>query len=476
MSLTRKLAWNTGVQLAGKILSTAFGIIIVGLMTRYLGQDGFGIYSTANAFLQIFALLLDLGLNVTLVALLGEHAGDKAYEKRCVSALFTFRLISSVLILLIVAPIITWLSPYPLETKLVIFALDASFFFPALAQVLTGVQQRHLKMHMAAFGDLLGRCVLLAGILFSKSLGWGLVPIVGFVSLGSLANFILNFFATRKYAAIHWNWDPAFWRIALNRSWAVGLSIAFGLIYFKADTLILSLVRSEAEVGIYGAAYRVLEILITVPFMYAGLILPILAKHGADQRHKAFADLVSTSIDVMVMLAAPLIIGTVLLGTRIMSLVAGDAFAASGDILKILVLAVGVIYLNTIFSHAVVAVDAQRRMIPTYIGVAIVTLIAYLLFIPTYGLYAAAWLTVLSETAVGVGSLVVTHRFSPLKFHIKTLLTTCLSGGVMGILIWTLQGLPVIPLVLIGIVTYGACLFLFGAISRATVKEMLAIK
>jgi len=474
MSLTRALAWNTGAQLGGKIVSTVIGIVIVGLMTRLLGQEGFGAYSTANAFLQIFALLLDLGLNVTLVALLGEHAGDEAYEKRCVSAFFTLRLLTGFIVLVIIAPAIAWASPYPITIKLAIFALIASFFFPSLGQIITGVQQRHLKMHLAAVGEILGRFVLLIGLLFARRLGWGLVPIVSFVSLASIANFVWIFFTTRRFAAFDWNWDPTFWKSALHRSWPVGVTIAFGLIYFKADTLILSLVRSQAEVGIYGAAYRVLEILITVPFMFAGILLPILAKTWATKNHAYFSLLIARAIDVMMIFVIPLIVGTWILGKKIMIIVAGKNFALSGDVMKILIIAVGMIYLNTIFSHAVIALNVQRKMIPIYIVVALVTLVGYLLFIPTYGLWAAAWLTVFSETCVGIGSLVMTHRTTPLTFQPKTTIAACFATIIMSLVLLLLQNMWLPITINIGIIVYLFFLYVFGGVSKKTLEEILS--
>jgi O-antigen/teichoic acid export membrane protein len=249
MSLARAIAWNTSVQVAGKILSTVIGIALVALLTRQLGQVGFGMYSTANAFLQIFALLLDLGLNVTLIALLGEHAGDKAYEKRCLSALFTLRITLAVVILGMIAPLVALAFPYPWELKLAIFALTASFIFPSLNQVVTGAQQRYLKLAMTAVAENIGRVIALAGVLLAPTLGWGLVPLMWVISLAGFANFLVNYLSTRRYAPLGWNWDPAFWKMALHRSWPIGVSIAFGLAYFKADTLILSLVRSETEIA-----------------------------------------------------------------------------------------------------------------------------------------------------------------------------------------------------------------------------------
>ena len=122
------LAWNTGIQLLGKVLSTILGVFIIGLLTRYLGQEGFGVYTAANAYLQIFALILDLGINVTFIALLGEHAGDKTYERRCTSH---FSLADHMAIVVLgIAHFFSWdLSAG--QTSFAIVALTGSVFFQA---------------------------------------------------------------------------------------------------------------------------------------------------------------------------------------------------------------------------------------------------------------------------------------------------------------------------------------------------------
>jgi O-antigen/teichoic acid export membrane protein len=297
-----------------------------------------------------------------------------------------------------------------------------------------------------------------------------------FISLAGFANFILNFLSARKYADFHWNWDPAFWKMALHRSWPVGLSIAFGLAYFKADTLILSFVRPQTEVGIYGAAYRVLEILITVPFMYAGVLLPILSNAFAKKDFPKFKNLVANSIDVMLVFCLPMMAGTWILGERIMTLVAGSEFAESGRILSILIVAVAAIYLNTVFSHIVVAIDGQRKMIPVYIAVAIAAVIGYLVFIPTYGMWAAAWLTVASEVLVGLGSLWVANRAVTTEFQPRVLFAASGASLLMSIIVWFLREQFVAIPILVGGLVYTVALYFMGGIRKETVQDILKAK
>lgn len=475
MNTTRALAWNTGVQIFGKVISTAIGVIIVGIMTRYLGREGFGMYSTANAFLQVFAILLDLGLNVMVVQMLGERAGDRAYENRVVSATFTLRTISAIGILSL-APIIGLFLPYPRELRFALFALWGSFFFSAINQIVIGVQQRHLKMHIVAISEVAGRFTLLGGLLIARAAQWGLVPIVLIVSLGGCINFAMNTFIAKRYASFVWNWDPAFWRILLRRSWPIGVSIVFNLIYFKADTLILSYVRPFSEVGIYGAAYRVLEILITIPFMYTGVLLPLIARAWTTKNTAGFQSLLRHSYVAMAIFVLPMLTGIFVLGENMMTLLAGRDFAASGDILKILMLAVTAIFFGTVSSHAIVALDAQRRVMPLYIAVAILTLIGYLLFIPTYGIWAAAWLTVFSEGLIALGTTVISIKISRTTLDWSPLLKTTAAACVMGIAIWPLKEASLPISILTGALVYALFLLCTGTVSRATLQEIFALR
>ncbi|MDQ7815319.1 MAG: flippase [Patescibacteria group bacterium] len=475
MSEARILAWNTGIQITGKAISTAIGVIVIGLMARYLGQDGFGIYTTANSFLQVFALILDLGINVMLVQMLGERAGDKEFEKRATSAVFTFRLVTA-LILLTLAPIIGLFLDYPWELKLAFFAIWGSYFSSVVNQIVIGTEQRHFKMHYAALGEVVGRLVTLAGLLIGISSGLGVVGLTLIVSIGSTANFVLNLLLARRHASFAWNWDPAFWRTLLGRSWPIGLSILFNLIYFRADTLILSYVRPLNEVGIYGAAYRVLEILITLPFMYCGVLLPLIARAWADKDKERFNRLYRNALSTMALLAAPMVAGVFVMGDRIMLAIAGDAFVESGMILKILILAAAVIFLGTVSSHAIVALDAQKKSMPLYIAIAIVTLIGYIIFIPRYGMYAAAWLTVFSEGAVAIGTTIISFYIAKSGFATIAIAKASACAAAMALAILPLQDMWLPIPIAAGAIIYGLLVVVTGTISRQTMKDILSFR
>ena len=66
----------------------------------------------------------------------------------------------------------------------------------------------------------------------------------------------------------------------------MGIAAILVMIYFKLDTVMLSFMKDQIDVGIYGLAYKILENLIFFPAMFVGLIMPLLSKHAFSNRSK----------------------------------------------------------------------------------------------------------------------------------------------------------------------------------------------
>jgi hypothetical protein len=62
-STGRTVATQTAVQVLGKIASIALGVAAIAIITRSLGREGYGWYATVMAYLQLFGIAVDLGLN-----------------------------------------------------------------------------------------------------------------------------------------------------------------------------------------------------------------------------------------------------------------------------------------------------------------------------------------------------------------------------------------------------------------------------
>jgi O-antigen/teichoic acid export membrane protein len=469
MKLSTKIAYNSIVQVGGKIISTIVGLFTIALITRHLGQFGFGEYTTIFTYLSFFAIIADLGITLVTVQMISRPSKDENY---ILSNLFTLRLVSIVFFLAI-SPILIIFFPYSQAIKIGVLIATLNFLFPALNQVLVGVFQKHLRMDKVTIAEILGKIVLFIGVLAVVSFKFSLYGIILVSAISSFANFLSLYIFSRKFARIGIAYDKPIWKEIAGKSWPLAITITFNLIYLKTDTLILSLIKSQNEVGIYGAAYKIIEVLGTIPFMFAGIVLPILTSSWLKGDKEKYYAVLQKSMDAMIILSIPLIVGTQFISGKIMGFVAGQEFLSSGAPLKILIIALGSIFIGCIPAHALIAIDKQRKLIGAYIFTAISSLAGYLIFIPMYSYIGAAWVTVYSETIITLILIYLLKKYSAFIPNLSILWRSVAASFVMGISIFQLKNLNVLVLVLIGAAVYFIVLYGIGGIKKELIKDLI---
>ena len=142
------------------------------------------------------------------------------------------------------------------------------------------------------FAEVVGRGVQLALVylVFIKGIGGDSAHTNNFflfIAIMSVASFIIfysTFLFARRYIKIGLRFDFAYWGKIIKTTWPIALSIVLTLIYFKIDTIFLSLMKPAADVGIYGVAYRVLEVLIFFPAIFSGIMMPLLSRNAVTDR------------------------------------------------------------------------------------------------------------------------------------------------------------------------------------------------
>ncbi|TSC76457.1 MAG: heteropolysaccharide repeat-containing protein [Parcubacteria group bacterium Gr01-1014_31] len=469
MSLTAKIARNTVVQLGGKAVGLMATVMTVAIMTRALGAAGYGAYTAAFAFLQVAFILVDLGLQMTTVTLISDARRDPA---TVFSNIMGLRLTTAVAMAgLAVGG--AWLLNYAPDVRQSVMGLAALFVAADLIAVLTGVFQYRLAMARAAMAEIAGKLALLIGVAAAAGLGGGLREMVMATSAAAALHAVLLWVLARGLLPFRVRYDLAVWRDIARTTWPLALTIAFNLVYFKMDTVILSWSWPAADVGRYGAPYRILELCINLGYLFLGLVLPLLTQATAGSDRTRFGHLLQRSFDGIVAVTLPLVVGGALLATPLMVLVAGPEFSASGPLLSILLVATGIILLAAVFGYGIVALGKQRMMLPYYAGNAAVVLVAYLIFIPRYGTLAAAWLTVGSELVILGANLLVMYRVTGFVPRLMIAGKAMLAAAVMASVLMLLPSWPVALLVALGGSIYLLLLRLLGGIPADLIGSML---
>ena len=472
MSLTKQIAHNTIIQITGKIISTLLGLVAIGMMLRYLPKEQFGWYTTAITFLQFAGILIDFGLIPVTAQMLGQGKCD---QKKLFQNLLGFRFVTA-LIFFIVTPLLALFFPYPREVKYAIALAAISFLSISMNQILIGYYQAKLKMHIQVIGENVGRIVLIFGLYFLMERQTAFLPIIGVIVVSAMAYTAVLWIQAARETPTGFAYDKEIWKTIAKNMWPIAISIIFNVIYLKGDTILLTLYRSQSEIAEYGAAYRVIDIISQLAMMMMGVMLPILAGTWATKAQTEFKKRYQQSFDVLMLFALPITIGTMLLAEPIMELVGGTKYVNSGEILRILAIAVFGLYLGAVFGHTAVAINRQKATMWIYISDAVITFTGYLIFIPLYGLWGAAWITVFSELYAGILLWLTIRHYVDVGLSWVTFGKILLASAAMGLAILFLQPLPTLLIILTAIIIYCAVLYLTKAVAKETIQEVLSIK
>ncbi|MBP9761264.1 MAG: flippase [Candidatus Magasanikbacteria bacterium] len=476
MSTTQKIASNTAVQVAGKILATFLGLLGVGMMTRYLGAEQFGWYITTISFLQFIGICIDFGMVPVTAQMLSEPRFDK---KKLFQNLLAFRFFTAI-IFLAFAPFIALFFPYPTEVKIAISFTSIAFVAISMNQVFIGLYQERLKTHIYALGEVLSRVLLVGGFFLAIQFQESFLTIMGVVTLSSVAYAAFLWIQAHRMTPATFAFDKEIWKAIMHKMWPIAISILFNVIYLKGDIVLLSLFSNQETVGLYGAVYRVIDMLTQTAMLFMGIMLPLLGYAWSRKEYQLFYTRYQQSFDILMMLSIPLVIGTFLLAKPLMALIAGTSFVTGQTgilmthALQILSLAVFGVYLGAIFGHVAVSIDKQKQTMWIYISNAILTLGGYVYFIPKYGMYGAAGMTLFSELYAGILLWLVIRKYTQKSLSLKALLKMIVAGAGMGGVLLILPSVHILITIIIGAVTYGAFLLLFRVISIQTIKEIFS--
>lgn len=465
MSLKRKIAHNAIIQLSGKIISTLLGLAAVFIMTRTLGAEKFGWYTTAIGFLQFIGIFSDFGFIITTANMLSE---PKFEQKKLLDTLFTWRLITA-LIFNGLSPFIFLLLPYPSEIKIAVAVVAVSFLAISISNVFIGYYQKELKTHIITTGELLARTILVIGTALLAIFKPEFLPIMILISVAAIAN---AFYLYIKMPRISFSLDKQISKAIFQKIWPTALCIIFNSFYLQGDRVILPLYTPAIEVGFYGAAYRVLDIIVQMSALVMGIMAPLIAYAYSRNLKEEFKSRLQMSFDLIALFLIPMMLGAIALAKPIMTFVGSTEFANAGNVLIWLSWAILGICMGMVFGYTALAINKQKQAIWIYAIDAFLSIIGYFIFIPRFGIYGAAGVTIFSELFAGIMLMLLVAKYTNFLPSALTLLKIFASSLVMYFILMNMTFPHVLITIFFGGLIYTICIFSLKTISKETLKEV----
>lgn len=407
---TERITRAAVVQLGGRAFNILLGVAAVGLLARAIGPEGFGVWSTALAYVGIFGVFADLGLAQIATLRMSE---EPEREDEWLGALMGTVALASVGALLITIAAVPLLSDQG-DVRLVTAILALTLLGQAPGTLLAVFDSRvraGLRMGLLTLNSLFW----LAAIIILDLSGAGLVAFaVAFVAT-SAASAFAQVTLVRRFARVALRRGRELWRPLVRVALPVGLSGVLITIYYRIDSVLLFNLRGAEEAGIYGAAYRFLDPLHFLPVSVMAATVPVMAALRESDPAR-MRRLIQRGGEYLVIAALGALAVTIPLSPTIVDLVLGDGYERTAGVLPVLMLAFVFISLGYLSGYLVPMVNKQWRLVGYAAFGAVANVGLNLLLIPSYGALGAAWATVVTEAAVNGLALVtvfVALRFKP---------------------------------------------------------------
>lgn len=398
--------WLTIAEGITRLLS----LVLIIYTARILGATGYGKFTFALSFVSIIVIFADLGLsNITTRELSRAREGEKDY-----SAILALKVVLSGIALAVMVVGSFLITEDPVIQRaiwlLAIFILISNFF-----SILYAFFRARQKMEYEAGAKIL-QALATTGIGFLILLT---LPSVGNLSAGYLlANLItlallLPFFHLR-FQAVRLRWSRAVSKRFLRISWPLSLGFLFGGIHLFVDSAMMGYFGEITQTGWYNAAGKIALATIVAATLIAKSFYPVLSRFFKESRER-LQRAWQYQMELMVILALPLMIGGLVLAPRIIDFFYGSGYSPSIFAFQLLIVVAGLSFLYYPLSMILVVADHEKKNFSLILGGGVINILLNLILIPQYSLYGAAIATIIAALIIFLAALILSGRLTPIS-------------------------------------------------------------
>ena len=390
----RTLAINTASQLVGKFFGAGTTFVVSFIIANQLGASGFGDFIKITTYVSFFFLMSDFGLNAAYL---------QKNDSNALPALIGLRIIGSVVFMTIALSILAFLPQANGQGYTSLVRLGIILFVPAiLAQSCitsaNAIFQKHLRYDAATAAIIAGSIVTLLTIFVGGFSAIHLGPLLGVVALllGSITSAIVSLLIANRMSPLSVKFSSKLLLPLFITTIPLGLTLISNVVYSHADSVILALTRPTSEVGTYGMAYKIFELLLVVPTFFMNAMYPLLLQ--AKKQHFQFIDLIKESVLFLIIISTLMFFVVWILAPYVVYI--KSDFVASVVYIRILACSLPLFFLSALTMWVLITMNMQWILALIYTLGMVLNIVLNLLFVPQFGATASAWITVLSEAII----------------------------------------------------------------------------
>jgi O-antigen/teichoic acid export membrane protein len=468
-SKIRDIIHNTVTIIFGDISLRCLNFIASVSLARYFGTYLFGEFNFVFTYLSFFEIFAQFGMNSILVR---EISKDESKADILLGNVFILKMAWILLSVLVACVTIAMLN-YNLYLQHLIWFSSLSLFL-TMRTLFDSVLRVKLKNKYIVFANIakgIAYVSLIYLLIFMKgSVFYAVLVSIfsGAIGLAGAAYFSL------KYIKPKFKFDLGICRYLIMESAPLLCSGFLTIIYYRIDVIMLSKMKTYADIGYYTAATRLTELFSIFPGALMASLFPILTEYYTKFK-EVFIKIYRESIIYLSAFILPIAIIFTVFSNLIILKLYGDKFLPSSSALSILIWSEVLGYIGIILVNVLIILGKQK--IDLYVSGLMVFLNIFLnlLLIPRYSFNGASIATVATECLGSFIWAIYLFRSFKLNFPILKFFGILISGlFFLGIIllgsVFSISFLLTIPL---AILLYIVLLFITKAIEK---KELSLLK
>jgi O-antigen/teichoic acid export membrane protein len=404
---------NSAIPIASQILVRIVDLIVAIALLRLLGPAGNGQYAIAVVVWLYVKTISDFGLALLTTR---EVARDRTAMSAIVGETTIFRwlvlLATAVPVLIYVSASLS-MDTLAIESALAILLLYLSIIPASYAESSNAALNGIERMEVAAVINV-GVSVIrapLAVALGASALG---VPGVAIAALlTSLLSAYVFHLALRSVTAARprWSLSRARIRFYASESWPLLINSLLVSLFFRVDVFIIAAYRGDAALGIYDAAYKLINLMTIIPAYATLAVFPLMTQRAGEPAALARAQSITTY--ALVSVAWIIVVVLTAMSTFAVRILAGEEYLPEAALLlRILIWFAPISFINGVFQYVLVAMNQQRRLVPAFVAAVTFNFLGNMLLVPIYGARASAALTICTEIVIFAALVVVARQAS----------------------------------------------------------------
>ncbi len=490
MSYTKRAVKGSAVIFTISLVSIALGFFLRTFLARNLSVAEFGLIYSVLAFMGIFSLFRDMGLNQALIKYIPEFVvkNDMQSIKSSVVFVFLVQFCAAVLAMVPVFVFSEFLAQNFFKTQLsipVLQFLALTFIASVLFHLMQAFFQGSQNMKFYAVLEPARMAFVLATSVIFISLGMGVYGAsIGYFIGIVLASFIGGFLALRTFPffSTKTRIDTKIAKHLFGFAFPVILAGVVSISTGYADTLLLTLFRTLEEVGYYQVAAPIADAAGLFVGAMSIVAFPMVSELWARKEKDAISGGVHIMMKAAILILAPVAAIIISSPDLIISILFTDKYLAGAAALQVLTLGVVFQSLTIILFSLLKGIGMPMLATKSVAVLAVTDFVANLILIPPFGIMGAAFATAAAFTITFFVTLVMARRHIRITFPYIPAAKAIFSGFLIALFITGIRPfapddnlLKLIITSSMGLVLYTFLISVLGAVKRNDIRVLSKI-